>query len=779
MSPQKHTQTQTTSSRDFKHHLLTTLTKLSDRDTHASASTELESIAKNLTHDKLSPFISQIIITNASDKSFVRKQCLRLISTLCDSHGHALSPYVSKLINAVIKRLRDTDSSVRSACVGAAGSVTKVTKVTFLSVVKPFVEALVTEQDCHAQIGAALCVGAVVSQAAVKDEAYLRSEDWSVRKGACEVLEKLAVVEGEFCKEFKRSCLKTFEAKRFDKVKSVRETMNQMIEAWNAIPDVAEELSDRDTHASASTELESIAKTLTYDKLSPFISQIIITNSSDKSFVRKQCLRLISTLCEVHGHALSPYVPKLINAVIKRLRDTDSSVRSACVGAAGSVAKVTKVTFLSVVKPFVEALVTEQDCHAQIGAALCVGAVVSHAAVKDEAYLRRLVPRVERLLKSDAFKAKAALLSVVRCLISVGCCDGALVVKGLVDLMVGFVVKSEDWSVRKGACEVLEKLAVVEGEFCKEFKRSCLKTFEAKRFDKVKSVRETMNQMIEAWNAIPDVAEEVSPQPESHSSKEVDALAPRTPQMMSRRSVPYGSSSSTSTRRNSFESNSKKTGPAMFRKLDRKKPNERKLDSTVATPPSPTLVTKDEGSLKHRSRKHEIKRVLFNEISEEKTFESQYHDERSNSVVVDSNANLEINVVQQESEDLSLIRNQLAQIETRQSNLCDLLEKFIGSSQNGMRSLESRVLGLESTLDEISFDLAKTSGRLSNPEPTLCCKFPGADLLSSKLWKKTETRHMTIKNTNCESYNIQNTGFRLQASGSGLIKNPLAEAHQM
>lgn len=144
--------------------------------------------------------------------------------------------------------------------------------------------------------------------------------------------------------------------------------------------------------------------------------------------------------------------------------------------------------------------------------------------------------------------------------------------------------------------------------------------------------------------------------------------------------MPYGSSSSTSTRRNSFENSSRKTGPAMFRKLDRKKPNERKLDSAVATPPSPTLVTKDEGSLKHRSRKHEIKRVLFNEISEEKTLEIQYHDERSNSRVADSNANLEINVVQQESEDLSLIRNQLAQIETRQSNLCDLLEVLLIST---------------------------------------------------------------------------------------------------
>lgn len=37
----------------------------------------------------------------------------------------------------------------------------------------------------------------------------------------------------------------------------------------------------------------------------------------------------------------------------------------------------------------------------------------------------------------------------------------------------------------------------------------------------MKGVRETMNQMIEAWNAILDVPEEVSPQPESHSGMKV------------------------------------------------------------------------------------------------------------------------------------------------------------------------------------------------------------------------------------------------------------------
>lgn len=156
-------------------------------------------------------------------------------------------------------------------------------------------------------------------------------------------------------------------------------------------------------------------------------------------------------------------------------------------------------------------------------------------------------------------------------------------------------------------------------------------------------------------------------------AEEVDVrFPPRTPQTMNRRTVPCGSSTSSASRRNSFES-SRKTGPAMFRKLDRKKPNERKLDTAVVTSPA-TLVAKDEGQLKHRSMKQETKRVLFSEISEEKVHESQIHEERSTSRVVESYGDSDINLDQQESEDLSLIRNQLLQIETQQANLFDLLE---------------------------------------------------------------------------------------------------------
>ncbi|MFS7963233.1 putative MT-associated protein TORTIFOLIA1/SPIRAL2 [Helianthus anomalus] len=514
-------------------------------------------------------------------------------------------------------------------------------------------------------------------------------------------------------------------------------------------------LSDRDTHSAAATELESIAKTLNHDSISPFLSSISTTNSSDKSPVRKQCIRLISTLSETHGNILSPHLSKLLSAVVRRLRDPDTVVRTACVAATASIAAhVTKPPFISVAKPFVDALVTEQDLNAQIGAALCLASAINGAPEPDTAYLRRLLPKVEKLLKSNCFKAKAALLRVVVSVVRVGAASGPVIVKSLVEIMTDFLVKSEDWAVRKGAAEVLEVLAVVEKDLLPEYKASCLKTFEAKKFDKVKGVRETMIQMIEAWNAVLDVPEEVLLQQESHSSKEEEAEIQNPPQITNKRTVPSGSGSATS----------RKTGPAMFRKLDRKKPNDQKLNTT-------------EGQhSKQRSLKQETKRALFSEITDEKIPESQPHEDMPSS---GGAGRLNIDLVHQD-EDLSLIRNQLVQIETQQSNLFDLLEKYIGSSQDGMRSLESRVRGLESTLDEISYDLAKSTGQGSNPKPTLCCRLPGADLLSSKLWKKSEiqpsnTRYASssssVKKTNHGSYNV--------GGGSGLIKNPLAEVRQM
>ncbi|KAL8123498.1 TORTIFOLIA1-like protein 4 [Apium graveolens] len=568
-------------------------------------------------------------------------------------------------------------------------------------------------------------------------------------------------------------------------------------------------LSDRDTYSAASIELESIAKTLSHDSLSPFISSITTTDSSDKSPVRKQCVKLVSLLSESHGNLLSPHLSKLISAVIRRLRDNDSAVRSACVTAISSISShITKPPFTSIIKPLIDALVTEQDLNSQIGAALCVAAAIDGAPDPDPVFLKRLVPRLEKLLRSESFKAKAALLTVFGSVIETNGSLSEQIVRNFVKCFVEFV-SSEDWAARKAAAEALVKLAVVERDVLPEYKASCLKTFEAKRHDKVKVVREAMTLMVEAWREIPDAVDEVSPLSESQSSsKEVPNNARHSSGPKSTRSINSGppqmskvspSSAMISGKRNPPESSDRKTGPAMFRKLDQKKPPNRKI--ATATPLSVVsedikfrnekLCNKDVEEI-NRFTKLETRRELFSRNSEGNThnFDGSKAassvlscDEMSESVAK-VNIAVENHENHKENEDLVLIRKQLLQIENQQSSLFNLLQGFIGTSQNSMRSLESRVHGLELALDEMSLDLAVSAGRISGTRSagTTCCRLPGAEFLYSKLWRRTEgqisasteaIRHnMAIKN----EIKPENRRVRLQ-NGSGFIVNPLAEVH--
>ncbi|KAL1553538.1 TORTIFOLIA1-like protein 4 [Salvia divinorum] len=578
-------------------------------------------------------------------------------------------------------------------------------------------------------------------------------------------------------------------------------------------------LSDRDTHSAAASELESIARNLTADALPSFISSVTATDASDKSLVRRQCLRLVSILSDHHGNSLSPYLSKILSAVVRRLRDTDSSVRAACVAASLSLSShVTSPPFASMIKPFVESLFTEQDSNAQTGAALCFAAVIEGSRNPDAASLRRFIPRIEKLAKSDCFKAKPALLTLVGSLVAV---EGVLrgggrnVVWNSLNLLVDFL-SSDDWAARKAAAEALVKIAAVEKESLSDYKASCLKTFETKRFDKVKAARETMNQMIEAWKEIPDLPEEFSPLPESETSSKQKASDGRYPPvsktscpvgsntLLARRRSPLdnlatrmphadGSPTLTVRKRSSLDSNVKKTGPAMFQKLDRKKPSDMKVE--IVTPAGCYGVELSEGKGEHAMETSEgekkafeksgIKRALFKENNGKLGLfrgGSRVVPCGDTSVVV-SNETGDICWNQRECDDLSLICNQLLQIENQQSNLMDMLQKFIGSSQKGMNSLEARVHGLELALDEISFDLAVSTGRMSTTG-AMCCKLPGTDFLSSKLWKKAGSRFLTPRLPaassgnpslfgNGEEFPMENRRF-LQGRHA-LVMNPLAK----
>uniref|UniRef100_A0A7C8ZZ17 DUF4005 domain-containing protein n=1 Tax=Opuntia streptacantha TaxID=393608 RepID=A0A7C8ZZ17_OPUST len=292
----------------------------------------------------------------------------------------------------------------------------------------------------------------------------------------------------------------------------------------------------------------------------------------------------------------------------------------------------------------------------------------------------------------------------------------------------------------------------------------------------------------------------------SRISSVVDSNTPQTrrKQVPVRRSSPSDSAlKTTAANRGAQDLIAKKSSSLSFRKLDYKKHPSNNVGaadfhhSSVTPVHEDSLVEDDVGILHRadvRTSKTEMRRGLF---SKHPGRVVPYPGDGSEATAVVSNASADTCRHHKDCEDLSLIRKQLVQIENQQSSLMDLLQKFIGSSQDGMRTLETRVHGLEQALDDISYDLAVSTARMSVIEParTSCCSLPGSDFLTSKFWRRQEARGSTSrfsfsgstpsvsamrniadKSSTSNAYKLENRRFRLQSAG-GVIVNPLAQIH--
>lgn len=508
----------------------------------------------------------------------------------------------------------------------------------------------------------------------------------------------------------------------------------------------------------------------------------------------------------------------MISNIIRRLRDNDSSVRLTLIDSVSIMSsRISRPSFSLFLKPFMEAISVEQDQSSQIGSALCLASAIDASPDPDVAQLHRLVPRLMKLMKKDCFKAKPALLTLIGSIVSAGGASSRNLLEHLVPVLVEFL-SSEDWAARKASAETLQRLAVAEKEMVSVFKSPCLSAFESRRYDRVKSAREAMVQMMEAWKEVPDADDELSQRfPTKSSSNEYGTDGGRN--SVTHPARKFNSSSNktnASPNRTSTtpvrERSPKKTGgnkstPALFRKLERKKPANLKVEIAVSqTPPSNTVnvfqergkrVEEYEEVEDNRRHRPETRRALFNRNSDDKMHKFGASrvvplqvEEQLESTVVATIKSGDPHENQNASEDLSLIRRQLIQIENQQSSLMDLLQRFMGSSQNGMQSLETRVHGLEVALDGISYDLAVSTGRISNTEPSgTCCILPGAEFLSPKFWRRTEGRYSISRllgsplraSTNTAdreettgTLKLDSRRFRHQ-SGGGLVVNPLAE----
>ncbi|XP_016489455.1 TORTIFOLIA1-like protein 4 [Nicotiana tabacum] len=538
-------------------------------------------------------------------------------------------------------------------------------------------------------------------------------------------------------------------------------------------------LSDRDTLTVATNELESIARNLNSEGFGAFLTCISNTDSSDKSPVRRQCVRLIGVLSASHGDALSPHLGKMLSSVLRRLRDPDSAVRSACVEAVSSIAsEITQPPFSSILKPLIDAIMHEQDNNSQIGASLCLAAAIEASPDPEPAELKKLLLKLLKLVKNDSFKAKSALLSLIGSIVSVGGASSKNVLNSLVPITVEFL-SSDDWTVRKAAAKTLGRLAVAERELLSELKAFCITSLDNRRFDKVKVVREMMNRALEWWKEVASTSDDgsqskfapkdcgsgaCSPTP-SKSSSDTARETPHRKKATRPSKSPASSSSSsiTSQKNNSIRFRLTKSNVISSCKLDLRKSPDAKLKRTVSLASSLEVDDEDEQKSQNprvqesadtvscSSSNSEVKSTLFNKPPDGKFH--RYGNSRSSSRVVplcedynynmdvpDGNINEDALLSHKEYENFCSISKQLVQIENQQSSLLNLLQGFIGSSRNGMSSLEKRVNGLERLLDEMQHDLGITTGRISNTDFTgsTCFMLPRAEFLSPKFWRSSE-----------------------------------------
>lgn len=163
---------------ELKQKILTSISKLADRDTYQIAVEDLEKTIQSLTPETLPMFLNCLYDSCSDPKPAVKKECLHLLSCVCSLHCDSTAAHLTKIIAQIVKRLKDSDSGVRDACRDTIGALSGIylkgkeegtnTGSASLAVglfVKPLFEAM-GEQNKVVQSGAAMCMARMVESAA-------------------------------------------------------------------------------------------------------------------------------------------------------------------------------------------------------------------------------------------------------------------------------------------------------------------------------------------------------------------------------------------------------------------------------------------------------------------------------------------------------------------------------------------------------------------------------------------------------------------------------------
>ncbi|KAI3954854.1 hypothetical protein MKW92_019838 [Papaver armeniacum] len=501
-------------------------------------------------------------------------------------------------------------------------------------------------------------------------------------------------------------------------------------------------LSDRDTHQIAIEDLEKIIQTLTSDGVSVFLNCLFDSTNDPKPTVKKESLRLLGSLCTSHTDFTSTHLTKIISFIVKRLKDSDSSVRDSCRDTIGTLSclylngdngNVGSVLSLFV-KPLFEAM-GEQNKVVQAASALAMARMVESSVDMPVTVLQKLCPRISKFLNNQNFLAKAALFSVVSSLSQVK----AIAAQNFPSLLQSLhdCLESSEWSTRKAAADTLISLASHSSHLIKDGDGTSLiiNKLEACRFDKVKPVRDSMT---EALHLLKKISE--------NNADGIQMSQTRYPKAANVASVISSSAAADSLSNEKDNSISDKTVGAMKKKphtfsdkelnpefFQKFETNSGDLPSSAPHRSHSSSISQSEEEsepndtdlvcrLNHNGKRRDKWAVQRSIRGKDSNMRAYDVDNSAEASCREDSCSAGVGLPRNESlvEDSTskvnwlAIQRQLSQMERQQAHLMNMLQDFMGGSHDGMITLENRVRGLERVVEDMSRDLAISSGRRTN-----------------------------------------------------------------
>lgn len=220
-------------------------------------------------------------------------------------------------------------------------------------------------------------------------------------------------------------------------------------------------LTDKSTRAKGWEELTAVADRLDGTSLPAFLQCLHNTTAQYSVACRRGAVRMYGHLAMLHPEILLPYLPRVSECIVARLKEKDATreLREACAGAFGAlVAELGGAAALPVVlKPLLPLLSDTNEAH-QLSGALALSAILPAAGELAEASATRIAAPLVRTLGHPTVGAHAALLDAAATLLSTSAAAATPYAASLLACAYSGA-SSNDFGTRRASAEFVKLLS--------------------------------------------------------------------------------------------------------------------------------------------------------------------------------------------------------------------------------------------------------------------------------------------------------------------------------